>query len=154
MLFRSLADGRARVPYEPAGIRALFESVAAGSAGAWRPHEEDGKPIALLGGDASVSLEPGGQLELSGAPFAHLTDARNEIASHLDLVARHSGPLGTRWLAAGYAPFGSTASAPWMPASPVVGTSGKVGLRLGVLTARARTLPPLMCESAAEIGAQ
>src|SRR5882672_506925 len=51
-------------------------------------------------------------------------------------------------------PNHSGASAPCTPASPVVGTSGSWPLRLGVLTARARTLPPLMWGIAAEIGAQ
>src|SRR6185436_18489344 len=45
-------------------------------------------------------------------------------------------------------------SAPLTPASPVVGTSGSVGLRLAVLTASARSLPLLMLDMPAEIGAQ
>src|SRR5229473_2447038 len=48
----------------------------------------------------------------------------------------------------------SGASAPLTPASPVVGTSGNWPLRFAVLTASGRTLPPLMCGIAAEIGAQ
>src|SRR5438876_158269 len=63
--------GKDPLPYEgQSGIRAVLQSLAARSGGAWEPHLEDKKPIALLGHGASVSLEPGGQLELSGAPFA------------------------------------------------------------------------------------
>ena len=60
--------GAGPLPYEgPAGIRAVLEGLAASSGGKLKIHAEDGKPIALLGGFASVSLEPGGQLEIGRA---------------------------------------------------------------------------------------
>ena len=103
------------VPYAgPSGIRALLESLAAATPGA-RLHSEDGNPIAVLQGQSSVTLEPGGQLELSGAPVHSLGAARDEIARHLEAVARASQPLGLRWMMLGYRPWGTPATAEWMP---------------------------------------
>src|SRR5271166_5183433 len=56
------------------GIRALLEGLVRFG---WRPVIENGNPIALSRGQASVSLEPGGQFELSGAPL----DALHETAA-------------------------------------------------------------------------
>ena len=137
-----VAGGTAALPYEgPAGIRAVLEALAGQSGGAWRPHEEDGKPIALLGDQASVSLEPGGQLELSGAPFARLADANAEIVRHLDDVKRISKPLGLTWLMAGYRPYGKPATAPWMPKLRYqamhrsLGPRGRLALDMMLMTA-------------------
>ncbi|MFN8890924.1 MAG: glutamate--cysteine ligase, partial [Alphaproteobacteria bacterium] len=51
-------------PYEPQGIRAMLEGLMAKG---WEPILDRGNPIGLKRGAASVSLEPGGQFELSGA---------------------------------------------------------------------------------------
>jgi gamma-glutamylcysteine synthetase len=59
------------VPYHgPGGIRELLDAIARSAGGTQHKHKENGQPIALLSKDASVTLEPGGQLELSGAPHA------------------------------------------------------------------------------------
>ncbi len=103
------------IPYEgPAGIRALLEALAVQEPGA-KLHSEDGNPIAVLTEHASVTLEPGGQLELSGAPARRLADAAVEIERHLEAVLKASGPLGLRWLMLGYRPWGKPADMPWMP---------------------------------------
>jgi glutamate--cysteine ligase len=108
------ADG-SPIPYEgPAGIRALLEALAAQTPGA-KLHAEAGNPIAVLEGQASITLEPGGQLELSGAPVRRLSEAKAEIERHLEAVARASGPLGIRWLMLGYRPWNTPAQMPWMP---------------------------------------
>ena len=52
----------------PGGIRDLLDRIARSAGGTQHKHKENGQPIALLSKDASVTLEPGGQLELSGAP--------------------------------------------------------------------------------------
>lgn len=96
-----------------AGIRATLTALASREHA--QLHEESGKPIAVLGDDASVTLEPGGQLELSGAPFASLAPAAAEIDRHLAALRSISGPQGVRWLGGGYRPFGSRDAAPWMP---------------------------------------
>ena len=103
------------VPYAgSAGIRALLEALARATPGA-KLHSEDGNPIAVLHGQASVTLEPGGQLELSGAPVHSLAAAAEEIAQHLAAVASASKPLGLRWMMLGYRPWGTPATAEWMP---------------------------------------
>ena len=58
-------------PYHgPGGIRELLDAIARSAGGTQHRHKENGQPIALLSKDASVTLEPGGQLELSGAPLS------------------------------------------------------------------------------------
>jgi glutamate--cysteine ligase len=96
------------------GIRALLVSLSRrGVEGTL--HEEAGNPIAWLEGKASVTLEPGGQLELSGSPFRTLAEVEREIDAHLAAVRAWSAPRGIKWLALGYRPEGSTGDAPWMP---------------------------------------
>ena len=58
----------AAVPYYgEAGIRTILDALARDAGGMQHQHKENGQPIAVLSNDASVTLEPGGQLELSGA---------------------------------------------------------------------------------------
>ncbi len=102
------------VPYEGEnGIEGVLAAVAA--EGGWTEVREAGALIALEGASGSITLEPGGQLELSGAPWRSLADAKREIAEHFDAVRRESGPAGVAWLAAGYRPFGTRDQVPWMP---------------------------------------
>ena len=107
-----LAD-RAPLPYEgPAGIRALLEGLQRFG---WEPYLEDGKPIALLKDDQSVSLEPGGQLELSGAPLHNLHRTCDEVHAHLDQVRAVSAELGIGFYGAGFRPDAPREAIPWMP---------------------------------------
>jgi len=131
------------VPYAgPRGIRTLLTALNARAGNGQRIHAEDGNPIALMEPDgASVSLEPGGQLELSGAPARGLAAVEEEVARHLAAVARESGPLGMRWLAAGYRPFGAREAMPWMPKlryramKSSLGPRGKLALDMMLMTA-------------------
>ena len=52
----------------------------------WQPVEEAGKLMGLQKGDANVSLEPGGQLELSGAPLRSIHETCDEVNEHLSLI--------------------------------------------------------------------
>jgi glutamate--cysteine ligase len=99
-------------PYEPAGIRAMLEGIAAKG---WEPILDGGKPIGLKRGAASVSLEPGGQFELSGAPMADLHETRVELASHLREVHEVAGPLGLGFAPLGFHPLAAREAMPWMP---------------------------------------
>jgi glutamate--cysteine ligase len=102
------------IPYHgDGGIRDLLDRIARSAGGTQHRHRENGMPIALLSTNASVTLEPGGQLELSGAPSASFADIRKEIVDHLEEVRRDS--QGVAWLAAGYRPFGTRDEAHWMP---------------------------------------
>jgi glutamate--cysteine ligase len=106
----------APVPYE-GGIRALLEGLA-GQNG-WEPIMEDGHPIGLYDaeGAGAVSLEPGGQFELSGAPMASIHDTARELAVHLEQVKRVAGPLDVGFLTLGMSPKWSRAETPVMPKS-------------------------------------
>jgi glutamate--cysteine ligase len=99
-------------PYEPAGIRAMLEGIAAKG---WEPILDSGKPIGLKRGMASVSLEPGGQFELSGAPMADLHETQVELAAHLREVHEVAGPLGLGFAPLGFHPLATREDMPWMP---------------------------------------
>src|SRR6476469_9718088 len=88
--------------YGQGGIRQILDAIARSAGGTQHKHKENGQPIALLSQNASVTLEPGGQLELSGAPWRSLTQAQREIEAHMEEVRKDSD--GVRWLAAGYRP--------------------------------------------------
>ena len=108
--------GWAPVPYEGAlGIGAFLERLAQAS-GAEPFREAPGLPvIALQQGAMTVSLEPGGQVELSGSPFASAREAAAENARHLGQVREVAGALGLFPVALGYRPFGTPGAMPWMP---------------------------------------
>ena len=97
----------------PGGIRELLDALARAAGGTQHKHKENGQPIALIGENASVTLEPGGQLELSGAPSRSLAAVQAEIERHLEVVREKS--RGPQWLACGYRPFGTREEVPWMP---------------------------------------
>lgn len=65
--------------------------------------------------NASVSLEPGGQTELSGAPLADLHATAAELDSHLSELREVAGPLGTAFLPVGFHPLAARDAMPWMP---------------------------------------
>src|SRR5262245_42333581 len=107
-----LADGSA-VPYQgERGIGKVLERLAVGGYEAVR---EDGNVIALRRGSMSVTLEPGGQLELSGAVARDAYEAGRELCDHFDEVKQVSEGLGITWLAIGFRPFQTLADVPWMP---------------------------------------
>ena len=108
------ADTGDRVPYEgPYGIAALLEKIA--SATGWERIQERGRLIALSHGAASITLEPGGQLELSGAPLATNHETCAEFNTHVDLVKELSDDFGIAWLGVGIDPFHEVADIPIMP---------------------------------------
>jgi len=78
------------LPYEgPSGIQAMLNGLTRFD---WQPVEEGGKLIALTRKDAagggSVTLEPGGQLELSGAPLSSIHETCKEVNGHCAKCAR------------------------------------------------------------------
>ena len=108
------ADTGDRVPYEgPYGIGALLEKIA--SAVGWERVEENGRVIALLNEGASITLEPGGQIELSGAPLADTRQTCSEFNTHVDLVKELSDDFGIAWLGLGIDPFHEVPDIPTMP---------------------------------------
>ena len=101
------------LPYDgPAGIRAMLEGLTRFG---WVPVLENGNPIALGKDACSVTLEPGGQFELSGAPLANLHETCSEVNDHLDQVKQVGAELGTGMLGMGFNPKWARADQPWMP---------------------------------------
>ncbi|UUR07626.1 glutamate--cysteine ligase [Sphingomonas glaciei] len=107
-----LADHRAPSWDEPGGIRDLLMGLTEFG---WRPVLEDGKVIALSGSDGTISLEPAGQLELSGAPLATLHDTCAEAGRHLEQVKAIGDRLGLGFLGLGMWPDKTRAELPVMP---------------------------------------
>lgn len=83
---------------------------------AWEPVEENGKLIALSRPDgASVTLEPAGQLELSGAMLETIHQTCREVTQHLKEVKTVGDELGVGFLGMGFQPKWSRQDMPWMP---------------------------------------
>ena len=81
----------------------------------WNPVMEGEFIIALERDGASVSLEPAGQLELSGAPLKSLHDTSCEVALHLKEVQAVAEPMGIGFLGMGFQPKWRREDMPWMP---------------------------------------
>lgn len=99
-------------PYEPGGIRAMLEGLQARG---WEPILDNGNPIGLKRDGASVSLEPGGQFELSGAPLTDIHAVEAELQDHLAEVRAVGGPLGLGFAPLGFHPLARREEMPWMP---------------------------------------
>ncbi len=122
------------VPYEGGnGIRALLEQL--GERIGWEPILEQGRPIGLADsqGGGAISLEPGGQFELSGAPVETLHETEAETAHHIADAKAIALGLGFRFLTLGMSPLWTRAQTPVMPKSryrimanymPKVGSKG------------------------------
>ena len=102
------------LPYEgPASIRGLLEGIS--QRFGWEPIREGEYIIGLKKDGASVSLEPGGQFELSGAPVETIHQTADEIASHLRETRAVAGDMGADFLGLGFSPLWSFDDTPSMP---------------------------------------
>jgi len=97
---------------EPCGIRDMLMALREFG---WEPVEEGGKVIALRGDDGAVSLEPAGQLELSGAPLENLHETCAETGRHLDQVKAIGERCGVGFLGLGMWPDKTREELPIMP---------------------------------------
>ena len=105
-------DYRAPSYEEEGGIRDILMGLREFG---WEPVEENGKVIALKGDDGAVSLEPAGQLELSGAPLETLHETCNETGRHLEQVKAIGERFGVGFLGLGMWPDKTRAELPIMP---------------------------------------
>ena len=101
------------LPYDGKdGIAALFARLAQRG---WRPAMEGGKAIALTLDGQSITLEPGGQLELSGAPLETVHGTCDEATRHLDELRALGDEMGIAFLGAGMQPKWRRGEIPVMP---------------------------------------
>ncbi len=129
----------APVPYEgrpdkgQGGIHALLTGMQAKTG--WEPIEDAGAIIGLFdpAGGGAISLEPGGQFELSGAPLETVHQTAAELDLHLEQVKAVAAPHDIGFLGLGMSPRWTLAQTPIMPKSrykimtrymPMVGTRG------------------------------
>ncbi len=132
--FPFLTDTLKPVPYDgPRSIRALLEGLR--DRFGWQGVYENDKIIALSDpkGMGNVSLEPGGQFELSGAPLQSVHDTCEEVNEHLVQVREIGDALGIGFLGLGASPTWTRAETPIMPKgryqimAPYMGKVGRYG---------------------------
>ena len=101
------------LPYEgPDGIGAILKGMRRFG---WEAILEGENVIALTKDGCNVTLEPGGQFELSGAPLRSIHDTCDEVHTHLRQVKEITGELGTGMVGIGFRPKWARADIPWMP---------------------------------------
>ena len=102
------------LPYDgPCSIRAMLEGLR--DRFGWAPVEEGGHIIGLVKDGANVSLEPGGQLELSGAPLQTIHETCDEVNQHLREVKEIADEIGAGFIGLGAAPVWTHEQMPLMP---------------------------------------
>lgn len=130
-------DTHKPLPYE--GERSIHAMLAGlRDRFGWAPVEEGGKLIGLEKDGANVSLEPGGALELSGAPLETIHETCDEVNVHLREVKEIADTIGAGFIGLGAAPEWSHDEMPLMPKGRYklmdaymgeVGTMGRVMMR-------------------------
>ncbi len=112
--FGFLKDTHAPLPYAgERSISALFAGLEARFG--WTPLREGENIIGMTRNGANISLEPGGQFELSGAMVTNMTETAAELQTHLDEVRALADPLGIGFMGLGAAPQWSGPDMPVMP---------------------------------------
>lgn len=102
-----------RLKYEgKPGIQAVLREMQKSG---WEPIEEAGALIALSKNGATITLEPGGQFELSGANLSTVHQTYNETKNHFALLTELGEKLGFYNLPIGFDPFWKREDIPWMP---------------------------------------
>lgn len=102
------------IPYEgERGVKTLLTQLA--ERFDWEPIIENGNVIALTKDNCSVSLEPGGQIELSGAPLKNIHQTCGEVHQHLHEIREICGDLDIEMLGVGHQPKWERKDIPWMP---------------------------------------
>lgn len=99
----------------PRGIEATLRGLA--DRFGWSPVLDDGRVLALERDGAAVTLEPGGQLELSGRITRTTHETASELNTHLEELQEVGADLGQRWTMMAISPWDTPADIPWMPKS-------------------------------------
>lgn len=106
------ADGRPLTYFADHGVRWLLEQLIARG---WKPYREGQYPIAARKDKAWVTLEPGAQFELSGAPGRTITEVHQEARDFALLIDDILQGTGTRQVALGFTPFARMRDVPFVP---------------------------------------
>ncbi len=107
-------DTQLPLPYDgPRSIKAMLEGLR--DRYGWTPLLETGNIIGLVKGGANISLEPGGQLELSGAPLETIHQTCDEVNEHLREVKDVADGIGAGFIGLGAAPEWRHEQMPMMP---------------------------------------
>ncbi len=131
-------DGLKPLAYEgPGGVGAMLEGLQRFG---WQPIHENGKVIALTFEGQAITLEPGGQFELSGAPYPDLHKTCREVHTHLAQVREVADELGVGFVGIGFQPKWTRDESPVMPKGrykimrAYMPTRGKLGLDMMLRT--------------------
>jgi glutamate--cysteine ligase len=107
----------------------------------WEPEEQDGNIIALTRDKAQITLEPGGQIELSGEPCESIHCTYAEFTQHIRELLQVTEPLGIIFLGLGMQPVSRMDEIEWVPKqryrimAPYMLKVGKLGQRMMKQTA-------------------
>jgi glutamate--cysteine ligase len=129
----------------PGGVKLLLDGVMAKTG--WEPIWDKNTVIGLKGppGGGAISLEPGGQFELSGAPLETLHETARETSLHLALCKALGGPMDIHFLGLGVTPLWAVKDIPAMPKSrygimtPYMDKVGKLGTSMMYRSATVQT---------------
>jgi len=127
---RLVVDAKTGEAADYARIEKLLESISA--IGSWREIREDGNLLALIGEQSSITLEPGGQLELSGRLCKNIHCCEADFSAHIAQVFAAAEPLGLLCLGLGAQPFTPLEQIAWLPKARY-GIMGPYMLRTGSL---------------------
>ena len=107
-------DSGQAIPYSGSrGVEAILQALVREYR--WQPLVSQNHIIALQKEGMSITLEPGGQIELSGKNAAHLKDNAKELDSHLAEIKTVSKELGIAWLGLGAQPISANDAIEWVP---------------------------------------
>jgi len=131
--------GRA-IPFSGSrGVEAVLRQLA--DRYGWEPLEEEGRTIGLSGGRGEITLEPGGQIELSGEPYETLHEADQELREHVQQIVTVGDELDIAFLGLGIQPFSRLEEIEWVPKKrygimgPYMAKVGSMGQRMMKQTA-------------------
>ena len=128
------------IPYQgKEGVAAVLSGLSQRLG--WKPAREGDKIIALSRGNTWITLEPGGQIELSGDTLDDIHQVERELESHIREIKSVSDSLNIRWLGLGIQPVSYLEDIQWVPKnryrimSPHMAKQGKLSHQMMKMTA-------------------
>jgi len=131
--------GRAIPYFGPRGVEAILHGLVEDYS--WEPVEEEGHIIALKSSKHAITLEPGGQIELSGEPCEDIHCSNVEFTQHIRELLEVADRFNVAFLGLGMQPFSSVQEIQWVPKrryaimGPYMAQVGTLGHRMMKQTA-------------------